>query len=529
MTDIKCVFMVDGKPFFPLGGEWLYMSGYSVRSGSETDEALKAVKQVHGNTLAIPVYWDEIEPAEGKFDFANLDALLERARRHGVKLILLWFATWKNGNMDFAPAWVKTNTQRFKRVISPTGKAIWVLSSHCKANFEADRKAFTILCSRLKAIDNLEHTVIGIQVENEPGIMGSDRDYGSEAQTTFNGSVPAKLVTAMKATAKGRVYNVWQEAGGKKSGVWSDLFGWEAGEIMTSWSIATYIDGIVKAGKAIYDIPMFINAWLMEQRWWPMPGEAYPSGGAVSKTLDVYKWFTAHVDFIAPDNYQPDSRGYEAVCATYARDDNPLFLVETTRGPSVFRALADYNLIGYCTMGLEWIAAGDGLIDPESQTNIDICRCLAASIPLLLKYRGTGKIHAVIQEERMEKQLFDFDGYLGQVRFDALNPPYRNIRKKTGSTRGWGLVIQASRNVFYLVGDNYQLYLRPKPSVDTMRSPLLVADWAHTLQGHFISVDEGHFDRNGEFVVECRRNGDQIGSSLWLEPNVGLVRAIMCD
>ena len=43
-----------------------------------------------------------------------------------------------------------------------------------------------------------------------------------------------------------------------------------------------------------------------------------------------------------------------------------------------------------------------------------------------------------------------------------------------------------------------------------MRAPLLVADWAHTLLGHFISVDEGHFDQNGEFVVECRRNGDQI-------------------
>ena len=102
---------------------------------------------------------------------------------------------------------------------------------------------------------------------------------------------------------------------------------------MTAWSIATYIDGIAEAGKAVYDIPMFINVWLMEQRWWPIPGEAYPSGGAVSKVLDIYKWFTPHVDFIAPDNYQPDSRGYESVCATYSRDDNPLFLPETAARP----------------------------------------------------------------------------------------------------------------------------------------------------------------------------------------------------
>ena len=40
-------------------------------SESETDEAFKAVKLVHGNTLAIPVYWDQIEPEEGKFDFTS--------------------------------------------------------------------------------------------------------------------------------------------------------------------------------------------------------------------------------------------------------------------------------------------------------------------------------------------------------------------------------------------------------------------------------------------------------------------------
>jgi len=47
---------------------------------------------------------------------------------------------------------------------------------------------------------------------------------------------------------------------------------------------------------------MFINAWQSGQGWWPIPGESYPSGGAVIKVLDIYKWFTPHVDLIAPDN-----------------------------------------------------------------------------------------------------------------------------------------------------------------------------------------------------------------------------------
>jgi hypothetical protein len=73
--------------------------------------------------------------------------------------------------------------------------------------------------------------------------------------------------------------------------------------MMTAWSIANYIDSIAEAGKAVYRLPMYINAWLMEQPSWRFPGETYPSGGAVSKVLDIYKWFTPHVDIIAPDNY----------------------------------------------------------------------------------------------------------------------------------------------------------------------------------------------------------------------------------
>ena len=231
MTDVKRVFMVDGKPFFPIGGECSNSSGYNDSESGRSPSRRSSC--IHGNTVEIPVYWDQVEPEEGKFDFTSVDALLASARRYGVKLILLWFATWKNGNMDYAPAWVKTNPQRFKRVISPTGNDLWVLSSHCQANLEADKKAFIALCKHLKAKDSAEHTVIGLQVENEPGIMGSDRDYGPEAQAAFDSPVPAKLLTAMKAAGKGQVYDLWQQAGGKKSGTWPELFGWEAGELMS--------------------------------------------------------------------------------------------------------------------------------------------------------------------------------------------------------------------------------------------------------------------------------------------------------
>ena len=191
MTQVKRVFVVDGKPFYPLGAQSDNSSGYN---DTESDTALQAVKLLHGNTLEIPVYWDKVEPEEGKFDFTSVDALLTNARRHAVRLILLWFATWKNGNMDYAPVWVKTNKRRFKRAVDRTGNDLWVLSAYCPANLEADKKAFAALCKHLKAQDSTERTVLSLQVENEPCTLGTYRDYGSEAMAVFDSPVPAIFI-----------------------------------------------------------------------------------------------------------------------------------------------------------------------------------------------------------------------------------------------------------------------------------------------------------------------------------------------
>jgi hypothetical protein len=530
MTEVKRIFTVNGKPFYPLGCESLYVAGYSVRNAAETDEAFKAVIEAHCNTSMIDIYWDQLNPKEGEYDFSSLDILIAGARRHNLKLILLWFATWKNGNMDYTPAWVKANPRKFKRVKSPTGKELWSLSPHCKANLDADKKAFAALCAHLKAKDSTEQTVIGIQVQNEPGILGSDRDYGPEAQAIFESPVPAKLVTAMKKRGKGPVFESWQQAGGKASGNWQKLFGWEGGEFMTAWGIASYINGVAEAGKAVYDIPMYINAWQSGQNWWPLPGESYPSGGAVIKVLDIYKWYTPHIDLIAPDNYQDNLRAFESVCSAYSRDDNPLFVPESVlKGPNKLRAIADYDAIGYFGE-IRTLLGKDGAPDPESQTQKDICRCISAVIPLLLKYQGTGKVRSVIQEENMTKQLFDFDGYMGMVQYGPLMKFLYTEKRAPSSPGGWGLIFQASRNEFYLIGDNFQLYLRPKPTIGKMQPPLLSGDWRNTSLGNFISVEEGHFDKNGKFIMERKRNGDQVTwCGLWVEPSAGVVRAITCD
>ena len=539
MTDVKRVFKVDGKPFFPIGAQACNSSGYSAK---EADQAFKVIKLLNGNTLEIPVYWENIEPQEGKFIFTALDELLASARRYDVKLILLWFASWKNGNMDYVPSWVKNNTARFNKVISPVGKHIWDLSPHCKANLEADKKAFVALCRYLKAQDSKQQTVVALQIENEQGLLGSDRDYGPEAQSEFDSPVPVKLISEMNIAGKGRIYDIWQNAGGKKSGTWPQLFGAEAGELMTAWKLANYVNDIAGAAKTVYNIPMYINVWMMEQHWWSRPGESYPSGGAVTKVLDIYKWFTPNLDLIGPDNYQLDSRGFEAVCANYSRDDNPLFMPETIGDKNMFRAIAEYNALGNFFFGAEYLFDTNGSVRPESQPLVNNFRAVAAAIPLLLKYQGTGKIHSVIQEEQLFTQVLYLDGFEGLIEYgEKFNlgtitdwhhkgASWLGNSVQSRPVPGCGLVIQASKNEFYLVGSNFRLFLRPKVTMENLKPHLLFAIGTAKNWAFIDTVDEGHFDENGKFVVDRVRNGDEVWHrGLWVESDIGVLRVITCE
>jgi len=161
----KFTFMVDGKPFIMLGGQVGNFTGFPDRMES----AWPAFKAMNLNTVEYPVYWNVIEPVEGKFDFSGFDQILRGLRGQGLRAVILWFGTWKNGAMDWAPNWVKADPKRFPRVLDSGGKPIRVLSPMSSANLEADKKAYSAMMTHLRQIDEADRTVIMVQVENEPG------------------------------------------------------------------------------------------------------------------------------------------------------------------------------------------------------------------------------------------------------------------------------------------------------------------------------------------------------------------------
>ena len=100
--------MVKGQPFLSLGGQSHNSSSYVFDKMAPTWQSIHAIG---GNTLATPVPWDVFEPVEGEFNRKFVTDLIDEARRQKLKLSFLWFATWKNGTMQYCPAWVKRDTR----------------------------------------------------------------------------------------------------------------------------------------------------------------------------------------------------------------------------------------------------------------------------------------------------------------------------------------------------------------------------------------------------------------------------------
>ncbi|RYO28748.1 hypothetical protein AA0111_g6511 [Alternaria arborescens] len=383
-TKTSSQLIVNGEPFLMLSAE-LHNSTLSSAKYMADDKIWQNMRAMYINTLLGSVSWEQIEPVEGQFDFSNLDAVILAAREHGIKLVLLWFGSFKNALSTYVPAWVKKDVKRFPRVhaLEAGGKrrTLELLSPFCEAAWTADAKAFAKLMAHLKEFDGQHSTVLMVQVENETGLLGDSRDRSKIADKKFQEPVPKKLLEHLQSNSARlhpefqRRYNVSAAKAGETS--WTELFGADdiinANEMFMADAYSKYIHHVASAGKAEYPIPLYANVWLnfdnptdLDLTDIPVVvggGEKagiYPSGGPCPHTMDVYTFNAPSLDFIAPDLYFHD---YEMTCQNYRHGGQPLFIPEQRRDEKgarrIWSAYANYLALGCSPFGIDSLAASE--------------------------------------------------------------------------------------------------------------------------------------------------------------------------
>lgn len=480
------VFLVDGKPFTMLSGELHNSSSSDLRYMEE--RVWPYLRGLHLNSLLLAVSWELIEPEEGKFDFSLVTALIEGARRENLRLGILWFGLWKNSISSYVPAWVKADAVRFWRARDRHGRALDVVSPLCEAAVQADARAFAKLMAHIRAVDEQQNTVILVQVENEMGLLGSDRDYAPQAEELYRAALPEAVASLYEA-----------------SGTWEQAFGADAPEYFMAYHYACATETIASAGKAVYPLPLITNAWLEQFPW---RAGTYPSGGPIAKLHKMWQAFTPSIVLHAPDVYVSD---FARVCDEYTATGEALMIPEHRRdirnSSHLFYAIGKYHALCFSVFGIE-----DLLTPPEKLTgignpqvmrmlNIDPAAwkadktgdflaqsypLLEGMLPLLEQYRGQGKVQAFLRGSEHEKgTVLSLEGC--DLRIDFMdNAP--------DTPKAAGIVVETGKGEIYLAGVNFRYsLLTGKNSAST---PLI------------IEYSEGRFE-NGEYVRERMLNGDE--------------------
>ena len=480
--------LVDGEPFLMLGAQVHNSSNYEAM----LPHVWPTIRALGANTVEVPIAWEQVEPVEGQFDFSFLDALVGQARENDVRLVLLWFGTWKNTGPSYTPEWVKGDTTRFPRMRTRDGATHYVLSPHARTTLEADKRAFVRLMERIREIDP-QNTIIMVQPENEVGSYNSPRDFSPEAERLFAGPVPAEIA---RLTGK--------------SGSWSEVYGNKANQAFNAWHTARYVDEIAAAGQAVKDLPMYANAALSDP-FTEEGAEGSASGGPNWNVIDIWKAAAPHLDLVAPDIYNRDHDAYVAYLDHYARPDNALMVPETGNAAEYARflwAALGRGAIGWAPFGmdqtqyvnfplgapkldeatLEAFAAKYRLLNPIAR---DWARfAFAHPTAGFAKPKDGADQLATMGRWRIKAQygLWQF----GEPEWTWIDqPPHPNKERPVGGAA----MIQLGPDEFLLAGDDVRLRFE-------------LAEPASGEHSQYLSVEEGTFE-DGRWVMRRRWNGDQ--------------------
>lgn len=423
--------VVNDRPMLMIGGE---LGNSSASTPEDVKRTFSHLHKMGLNTVLVPVSWELIEPQEGEFDMGTLDVILSEARHNELKVVLLWFGAWKNSMSCYAPEWFKRDVKRFPRAHMSEGVPVEEASSLSKNVLEADKRAFCHVMAYLRDHDALEQTVIMVQVENEIGMIEVPRDYSADATRMYQSAVPKQLTDYLKRYQKSlHPYLKEKLQPQAKAGAnWAQLFGDDiyTEEIFQTWTYATYVEQIAKAGREIYNLPMYVNVALNSRD--RKPGQ-YPSGGPLAHLIDLWHCGAPSIDVLGVDIYD---KGIKSWLSKYHLPNNPLFVpeirLEDKDAMYALYAFGHHGAMGFCPFSIEdypltttsnandWKQmdlSQDDQLNAFSSVGSSLSPLVASyqllrqTEPLILERQGTKDMDAVLLDnEQREAEIVTADG-----------------------------------------------------------------------------------------------------------------------
>ena len=481
------------KDFVILGGE---LSNSAATSVSDINEVLPRMKALGLNTVLVPVYWEFLEPSEGKMDFTLVDCTIDVARQQELKIVPLWFGAWKNSMSCYAPAWFKRDVKRFPRAMTAEGKPLEIASCFSDNVLRADLKAFSALMQHIAEKDPQREVVIMMQIENEIGMLESARDHSPLAEKAY------------------------------KEERWAERYGTDdfADEKFMALHYARYVEHLAKAARRIHNMPLYVNA-AMNSRG-RKPGE-YPSAGPLAHLADIWKAGAPSIDILAPDIYDTGFKSWASQYAMPLRPQdgekvkNRLFIPESrcceNSGVRALYAFGEHQALGFSPFAIDQSS-------PKETESVTQAYNLLRQVYSLISHHSPLTSYGLLFDEGDRERIIDDEGVVMTCRHYFTLP--WDARATDGSTwpEGGAMLIRLGKYDYLLAGSGVVVDFKTcTEKQQVQKKPLGEDGFAEAgsemlnVQSSMfngsrlglLSVDEVTIDQQGQMQYLRRHNGDQ--------------------
>ena len=225
----------------------------------------------------------------------------------------------------------------------------------------------------------------------------------------------------------------------------------------------------------------------------------YPSGGPVSKMLNIWRAAAPSVDLIAPDIYVDD---FKRVCRQYTILGNPLFIPELApdirQAAQIYYAIGNHQAICFAPFAI------DGFKKEEAEQLAKVYHSLKGFLPLYAqKCSADNSIGFCFTNQ--DREQFTLGNYTIEV-------VYKQQRDRENAiAESAGMIFQIAENEFYILGHNIEVFFRAKNGGNA----------------EFLSHDEGRFV-DGKWIPRRRMNGDEMEIRI-KEPDIRKVKFHIYD